>query len=469
MNAQSTTQFSYTGRPGSYLRAILPWLLMVLLEGGFGLFVILLVVDSPRLRPVLVAAWCAALLYPILGVLTRPFWTQHRLRGSLLELRYGADRLDVPRQFIVAAQPARERLSHQRPRLDYDPRRQRVTACFSEEGQILLELDRPRELAGRMRRAGPVQQILLNVDRPEELLAALDLPVPSSEPAAGGGPAVAAPGAAAAALPDAVVRPWVRPAAAEPPAGSASPAIEARGLTRRYGSVVAVDHLDLRVAHGEIYGFLGPNGAGKTTTIKMMVGLLEPGAGQVLVAGHDVWADPLRAKASFGYVPDRSHLYEQLTGREFLEFVAQLRGLPRAAAAARIEELLALLQLEQAGEVLCGAYSFGMKRKLALAAALLHQPPVLILDEPFNGLDPRSSRRLKDFLLKLAAAGASLLMSTHDLATAEALCTRLGVLHHGLLVAEGKNVQELRDRHAAAGDLEAIFLQLTADDEEADA
>jgi ABC-2 type transport system ATP-binding protein len=436
-------QFSYTGSKGSFLKAISPFLILVLMEGGLGLLLILLLVKSP-LRPGLAIAWCALMLIPVLGVLLRPFWTRHRLTPSTLELRYGANRLDVPREAIVAARPVAERLAHQRLRIDHDPRRERLIACFSEAGQILLELDEPRELGGRLRYRGPVRQVLINVDRPDDLLAALDVsrPAPPAE-------------APALALPRAAPR----------PPGAGGTAIAARGLTRRYGSKLAVDHLDLQVAHGEIYGFLGPNGAGKTTTIKMLVGLLEPHAGTVALDGHDVWADSLAAKAAFGYVPDRAHLYEQLTGREFLEFIAQMRALPRAGAEARIEELLALLQLEPAADALCGTYSFGMKRKLALAAALLHRPRVLILDEPFNGLDPRSSRRLKDLLVQLADEGCGLLMSTHDLATAEAVCHRLGVLHHGRLVAEGRNAEELRELDSAEGGLEAVFLQLTEEGE----
>ncbi len=450
MTSETGQTFSYTAGAKSYLKAISGFFVLILFEGGFGLFLILLLAKSPAVRFGLLAGWgTLALLYPLLGVLTRPFWTRHRLTPSTLELRYGADRLDVPRGAIVAARRVDERLSHQRLRMDYDPRRQRVIACFSEQGQILLDLDRPRQLAGKVRRGGPVGQILLNVDRPDDFLAALDL-------TQGGGAA-----STASPLPPPTAAP--RPAAPvlARAAGAGEAVIEIRGLTRSYGPRLVVDRLDLRVHSGEIYGFLGPNGAGKTTTIKMMVGLLEPDAGTVAMAGRDVWADPLSAKAAFGYVPDRSHLYEYLTGREFLEFVAQMRRLPRAEAEARIGELLPLLQLEEAADALCGAYSFGMKRKLALAAALLHRPRVLVLDEPFNGLDPRSARRLKDLLVELANGGCGLFMSTHDLATAEAVCNRLGVLHRGRLVAEGNSPQDLRERHGAEGDLEAIFLQLT--------
>jgi ABC-2 type transport system ATP-binding protein len=223
---------------------------------------------------------------------------------------------------------------------------------------------------------------------------------------------------------------------------------------------MAVDQLNLAITPGEIYGFLGPNGAGKSTTIRMLVGLLKPSAGRATIVGHDVWAEPLAAKRALGYVPDRAVLYERLSGREFLHFLAQMCGIPLAQAQGRIEELLDLLELRAHAERLCGAYSFGMQRKLALAGALLHRPLVLILDEPLNGLDPLSARRLRDVFAELVAQGTTILLSTHDLATAETVCHRVGVLQAGRLVAEGRP-HDLRDR-LAAPDLEAVFLRVTA-------
>jgi ABC-2 type transport system ATP-binding protein len=222
--------------------------------------------------------------------------------------------------------------------------------------------------------------------------------------------------------------------------------------------------LNMAVHRGEIYGFLGSNGAGKTTTMKMLVGLLQPSAGHAWIAGRDVWAEPLAAKAALGYVPDRSVLYERLTGREFLQFLAQMRGIPQIVAEERITQLLDLLELAEHADRLCGAYSFGMKRKLALAGALLHKPEVLILDEPLNGLDPRSARRLKDLFVELTTDGTTILLSTHDLATAEAVCNRIGIIHRGQLLAEG-TASELRQL-ASAPDLESVFLNLTGEQQE---
>lgn len=237
--------------------------------------------------------------------------------------------------------------------------------------------------------------------------------------------------------------------------------IRTEHLTRTFGAITAVDDLNLSIQSGEIYGFLGSNGAGKTTTIKMLVGLLEPDRGHAWVADHDVWAEPLRAKAALGYVADRAILYERLTGREFLAFLAQLRGLPQHETAERIARLLDLLELTEHANRLCGAYSFGMKRKLSLAGALLHQPRALLLDEPLNGLDPRSARHIKDLFLNLSSTGTTILLSTHDLATAETICHRIGILHRGQLLVEG-SVSALREM-AAAPDLEAVFLDLTVD------
>jgi len=239
-------------------------------------------------------------------------------------------------------------------------------------------------------------------------------------------------------------------------------AIHTDGLTRRYKDFVAVDKLNLAVHAGEIYGFLGSNGAGKTTTMKMLVGLLRPDAGQAWIDGHDVWAEPLLAKATFGYVADHTMLYERLTGREFLDFLAQIRGMPEREASGRIEQLLDVLDLRDRADTACGTYSFGMKRKLAIAGALIHTPQVLILDEPLNGLDPLSARRLKDLFAELATAGTAIFLSTHDLATAESMCHLVGIIHKGRLLVEGGS-SELRQITGAPG-LEEAFLSLTSED-----
>jgi ABC-2 type transport system ATP-binding protein len=242
---------------------------------------------------------------------------------------------------------------------------------------------------------------------------------------------------------------------------SAAPAapLAIRALTRRYGRLVAVDGLSLEVRPGEILGFLGPNGAGKTTTLRVCAGLLQPDAGEVAVAGHALARDPRRAKACIGFVPDRPFLYERLSAREFLDFVAALYDVPPAEARARAEALLERLDLAHAADDWLERYSLGMRQKVSVAAALLHDPPLVMLDEPLNGLDPRGARVLKDLLRERAARGGGVLVSTHLLDVAERLCDRVVILHRGRKVAEG-SLAELRGAHSDAT-LEDVFLALT--------
>jgi ABC-2 type transport system ATP-binding protein len=238
--------------------------------------------------------------------------------------------------------------------------------------------------------------------------------------------------------------------------------IQTRGLTRHYGALAAVQDLDLDVRPGELFGFLGPNGAGKTTTLRMLIGLLSPTAGTALVAGHDVQREPLAAKRSTGYMPDEPAIYGKLTGREFLRFVGGLYGLSDPQVDARARPLLELLDLADRLDQELQGYSHGMRQKMVLCAALLHDPKVLLLDEPLSGLDPRSARAVKDLLRAFCAGGGAALFSTHTLEIAERMCDRIGILDHGRLAAVG-TMDELRAQaHSAAGaTLEDLFLQLT--------
>jgi ABC-2 type transport system ATP-binding protein len=236
--------------------------------------------------------------------------------------------------------------------------------------------------------------------------------------------------------------------------------IEVTDLTKRYGEKIAVNHISFEVRSGEIFGFLGPNGAGKTTTIKIIVGLLHPTSGSVRVAGYDVLTQALQAKASNGYVPDTPNLYPKLTGRELLRFVGDLYGIERGKIAARIEELLRLFDLSQAGDETIDTYSHGMQQKVALAAALVHDPQVFVLDEPTVGLDPKSARFIKEILRQMANRGAAVFLSTHILEIAERMCDRIGIIDRGELVAIG-TMDELRARGTGGSSLEDIFLSLT--------
>jgi len=236
--------------------------------------------------------------------------------------------------------------------------------------------------------------------------------------------------------------------------------IELEHLVKRFGDKVAVDDVSLEVRAGEILGFLGPNGAGKTTTIRMLVGLLQPTSGTVRVAGYDVQAQPLKAKAACGYVPDEPNLYAKLTGRELLRLVGDLYGLERAQAERRAEELLRLFDLSAAADDTFDSYSHGMRQKTALAAALVHDPRVLVLDEPTVGLDPKSARLIKDILRQMAERGAAVFLSTHILEIAEHMCDRIGIIDHGRLIAAG-TMDELRALGKGERSLEDIFLALT--------
>lgn len=244
--------------------------------------------------------------------------------------------------------------------------------------------------------------------------------------------------------------------------------IETRNLIKRYGDKVAVNDVSFDVYQGEVFGFLGPNGAGKTTTIKVIVGLLQPTSGTVKVAGYDVQSQSMLAKASSGYVPDTPNLYAKLSGRELLHFVGDLYNMDRTQVAHRIDELLRMFDLINAADDTIDSYSHGMQQKAALAAALMHDPKVLILDEPTVGLDPKSARLIKDILRQLADRGAAVMLSTHILEIAERMCDRIGIINKGQLIAVG-TMDELRtlDKTGQAS-LEDIFLNLTGGAEEAE-
>jgi ABC-2 type transport system ATP-binding protein len=236
--------------------------------------------------------------------------------------------------------------------------------------------------------------------------------------------------------------------------------IETSNLVKRYGDKSAVNNVSFSVHAGEVFGFLGPNGAGKTTTIKMIVGLLQPTSGTVKVAGYDVQTQSLQAKATSGYVPDTPNLYPKLSGRELLRFVGDLYNLDSQQVERRATELLKLFDLEQAGDDPIDSYSHGMQQKTALAAALVHDPRVLVLDEPTVGLDPRSARLIKDMLRQMANRGAAVFLSTHILEIAERMCDRIGIINKGELIAIG-TMAELRLLGKGETSLEDIFLSLT--------
>ncbi len=240
--------------------------------------------------------------------------------------------------------------------------------------------------------------------------------------------------------------------------------ISARGLTKTYqggkktGDIVAVDHIDLNVGPGEFYGFLGPNGAGKSTTIKMLTGLLRPTSGQVTIAGHDLATDALGVKRVLGVLPEDLNLYERLTASEFLLFAAQMYGLPTTEARIRVKSLLDVMELADTGDKLIVDFSMGMKKKVALAGAMIHRPRVLFLDEPFNGIDALSSRKIRDVLQGMTQQGTTVFFSSHVLEVVEKLCTRVAIIARGRIVGEGT----MDDLRAGTHDqsLEDIFVHL---------
>ncbi len=244
--------------------------------------------------------------------------------------------------------------------------------------------------------------------------------------------------------------------------GSGMLAVEARSVSKFYGSVRALNQVSFSVPSGQIVGLLGPNGAGKSTMMKSILGLLRPDAGQVLVFGRDVQSDPVSTKRIVGYVPESPSLYEFLTGAEYLDFVADMYGLPPAIRAERVSQFLTGLELAGHENSLISGYSQGMKQKVALIAALAHRPRLLVLDEPLNGLDPRSARVTKELLRNLADRdGVGVVFSTHVLEIAQAICDRVVILNHGEVVASG-TVDALRERAGLAGSgLEEVFLSLT--------
>lgn len=231
-------------------------------------------------------------------------------------------------------------------------------------------------------------------------------------------------------------------------------------LAKSYGDFHAVHPLTLEVRRGEVFGFLGPNGAGKTTTIRMLMGILVPSSGRVLIDQLDCHADATEVKRRVGYLPDTPVFYDYLRGREILQFVAEMHGYSRAEARARSARLLDEFGLLEAAEDYAVNYSLGMKKRLGLACALIHDPAVLILDEPINGLDPRASRDVQERLLAAAARGVTIFVSTHLLDMAEKLCDRVGIIHHGQLVATG-TLDEVRAQACASGSLEQVFLKIT--------
>ncbi|EFA22667.1 ABC transporter ATP-binding protein [Bifidobacterium gallicum] len=237
--------------------------------------------------------------------------------------------------------------------------------------------------------------------------------------------------------------------------GNPDAAVSLRGLFKQFGQKVAVNNLSLDIPVGSFYGLVGPNGAGKTTTISMMTGLLKPDAGSAMILGNDVWSDVNRAKHEIGLMPQPDQIFDLLSGMQLLTYAGMLRGLPRAEVVKRANDLLSAFDLTEAANKSVSDYSAGMTKKICLATAMIHSPRILVLDEPFEAVDPISSANIKDILQEYVATGGTVIISSHVMAMVERMCTHVAVINHGQVAAAGTV-----DQVAAGEDLEERFLQL---------
>jgi ABC-2 type transport system ATP-binding protein len=232
-------------------------------------------------------------------------------------------------------------------------------------------------------------------------------------------------------------------------------------LCKQYGRLTAVDNLNIEVAPGEIFGFLGPNGAGKTTTIRVMMGILRASSGRVLLGEHDVELEPQQAKAIAGFIPDRPFIYEKLSAKEFLTFIGQLRRMDSSRLVRRIDHLLEYFELLNWQDELVEGFSHGMKQRLVLCAALVHEPRILVVDEPMVGLDPKGARTIKDLFRSLAKTGTTIFLSTHSISVAEEVCQRIAIIQKGRLIANGSMADLYRLTQGHDSNLEDVFIELT--------
>ena len=244
--------------------------------------------------------------------------------------------------------------------------------------------------------------------------------------------------------------------------------IRTEHLTKKYGPLIAVNDLNLDIPQGQLFAFLGPNAAGKTTTIKLLAGLLKPTSGRALIGGHDIQKEPLAARKLMSFVPDMPFLYDKLEPMEFMLFVGQLYGMERAKVVRASDELFDLFDLDEARHQLIENLSHGTRQRLVIASALLHEPKVIIIDEPMVGLDPRSARAVKNVLKQRSRAGVTIFLSTHILSIAEELADQVGILNRGKLIAVG-TIDQLREMSGEVGALEAAFLGLTRAEQQQEA
>ena len=495
-------EFSYHRRAGG-LRALVGGMATIVAIDG--VIILVLAVLLPRPWNLVAALLGLPLLAYAIHSLTRLLRTRHRLLDNRLLLAFGGFRLEVPRGQIVevnrlssisgSISSAAQTWPVHRPGDD--------TLYLTPHREGLVELKLAAPLTARLARSAPpveFSRIVLSVDEPEAFLEAIgrnsgvgnesragngscgqrpDESEPGSGPgdarSAGGSsgdvrtsgrstnglPSAAPPVSAAGPAVTSPLTPAPGPVGAGGWADSTGAAIVLENLTKRYGDFTAVRDVSLTVQRGEILAFLGSNGAGKSTTIRMMTGVLRPTAGRVLVHGFDVWKDGPAARRLIGYVPDTPLLYESLTAQEFLWFVGGLYELEPNEARARAAELLEMLQMSEWRDQLIRGFSLGMRRKMSIAAALMHRPQVLLLDEVTNGLDPRSARVVKDLILAEAERGVSVFLTTHILEVAGELAHRFAFIDRGRVLALGTKEEVERRLGLAGATLEELFLTVT--------
>jgi ABC-2 type transport system ATP-binding protein len=240
--------------------------------------------------------------------------------------------------------------------------------------------------------------------------------------------------------------------------------IEIRNVTKKFGELAAVSNVNLTIEKGELFGFLGPNGAGKTTTIKMLVGLISPSSGEIFENGVNILKEPSRTKRWVGYIPDQPFVYEKLTAREFLKFVSDLYEVEPRVSAKRIEEFLDFFDLRDWGDEVLEGFSHGMRQKVVFSAALIHDPLILVIDEPMIGLDPKSAKQVKIYLKELSAKGKTIFMSTHSLTLAEDACSTIAIINKGKLIARGSFDEIRRATESPGSNLEEVFLKITEEE-----
>lgn len=404
-------------------------------------------------RWALVAVGVAAVVFvwlQSLGLLLHP----HLLAGNQLAIRQGFGfRMVIGLTDIAAVQPYREGLpeSLRSSLLRVEEEEEKLLCLMGRTGLTEVVLTEAHDVVVRGTRFS-VRRVVLSLHDAGAFTAALAARIPQhgAETRAKASPALAV---VSTGLPvDA------------PRAPGTGEALLAQNLRKSYGDFKAVDGVTLRVPYGQVVGFLGSNGAGKTTTIRMIAGLLPADGGTVSIAGSDALKDSAAARRAMGYVPDTPVLYDRLTGREYLWLIGELFDLPRELAQDRAPELLNSFAMARAADRLAGTYSLGMRKKLSIAAALMHRPKLLLLDEPTNGLDPRSSYEVKQVVANLSSGGVGVLLATHHLDLVEELCSEINIIDAGRLVAAGTG-EELRSRLGTPNaTLEQVFLSLTAAD-----